>query len=142
MQKNKLRGHQCKASIYLFNHADSDKVSVYKTEAEHDHDDDSSRGISENIKKCINELYMDGIMKSKQIIRALQARNVKTPTAIQIKNYLIQYKKNKFGAYMISLGELEQWCKRIVRLLKIASISSHINLAKISCSCNWNNRFK
>jgi len=112
MQKNKLRGHQCKASIYLFNHADSDKVSVYKTEAEHDHDDDSSRGISENIKKCINELYMDGIMKSKQIIRALQARNVKTPTAIQIKNYLIQYKKNKFGAYMISLGELEQWCKR------------------------------
>ncbi|CAF4168170.1 unnamed protein product [Rotaria sordida] len=33
------------------------------------------------------------------------------PTLIQIKNYLVQYKKKKYGLHKISLGELEQWCE-------------------------------
>ncbi|CAF1299447.1 unnamed protein product [Rotaria sordida] len=109
--KAKLRGPQCSASIHLLYHADSDQVTVYKTEGEHDHHDEKVRGIDENVKKCIEELYNDGIMKSKQIIRALQTRKMKMPTLIQIKNYLVQYKKKKYGLHKISLGELEQWCE-------------------------------
>ncbi len=63
-------------------HADNYKVSLYKTEADHDHLDEGIRGIDDNVKKCIEELYNDGIMKPKQIIRALQARNLKMPTTI------------------------------------------------------------
>ncbi|CAF3879166.1 unnamed protein product [Rotaria sordida] len=108
--KAKLRGPQCSASIHLLYHADSDQVTVYKTEGEHDHHDEKVRGIDENVKKCIEELYNDGIMKPKQIIRALQTRKMKMPTLIQIKNYLVQYKKKKYGLHKISLGEFEQWC--------------------------------
>ncbi|CAF4223247.1 unnamed protein product, partial [Rotaria sordida] len=97
--KAKLRGPQCSASIHLLYHADSDQVTVYKTEGEHDHHDEKVRGIDENVKKCIEELYNDGIMKSKQIIRALQTRKMKMPTLIQIKNYLVQYKKKKYGLH-------------------------------------------
>lgn len=110
-KRKKLRGPQCKASIYLLYHADSDKVSVFKTEADHDQCEEYERGIRADVKKCINELYMDGITKPKQIIRALQSRQLETPPLRKIKNYLVQYRKTKFGNHMISLGELEHWCK-------------------------------
>ena len=70
-KKSKLRGPQCSASAYLLYHADSDKVSVYKTETEHDHHEVNVRGIDVNVKKCIEDLFNDGITKPKQIIRAL-----------------------------------------------------------------------
>ncbi|CAF1431807.1 unnamed protein product [Rotaria magnacalcarata] len=110
-KKAKLRGSQCTLSIYLLYHAETDKVTIYKTEAEHDHHVDKVRGIDENVKKCIEELFNDGIMKPKEIIRALQARKVKIPTYTQLNNYLVHYKKKKYGSHKISLGELEQWCK-------------------------------
>jgi hypothetical protein len=62
------------------------KVTVYKTEADHDNHNDKLRGIDENVKKCIQELYNGGIMKPKQMTRALQTRNVKIPPIIQLKN--------------------------------------------------------
>ncbi|CAF1531286.1 unnamed protein product, partial [Rotaria sordida] len=162
-RKSKLRGPQCSAGIYLLYHAESDQVSIYKTETDHDHHEGKVRGIDENVNKCIEDLFNDGITKPKQIIRALQTRNFELPSYVQIKNFLVQYKKTKFGSYIVSLGELEQWCKQninistdenkyfvvsykimyndeedvdgnkfrvflsTVRLLNIASISSHIH---------------
>ncbi|CAF1454857.1 unnamed protein product, partial [Didymodactylos carnosus] len=52
----------------------SDKVTVYKTEAAYNHHDDKVLGIDENVKKWIEELYNNPIMKPKQIIRARQSR--------------------------------------------------------------------
>ncbi|CAM4901280.1 unnamed protein product [Rotaria socialis] len=86
--KVKRRGPQCSASMCLLYHADSDKVTCYKTEAEHDHYDHKGRGIDGNVKKIIEELYNDGVIKPKQIIRALEARKIKTPTYTQLNNYL------------------------------------------------------
>ncbi|CAF1305401.1 unnamed protein product [Didymodactylos carnosus] len=43
----KRRGPQYSASIYLLYHTDTDKVTLYKTEADHDHHDDKCRGIDE-----------------------------------------------------------------------------------------------
>ena len=87
----KRRGPQCSASMCLLYHTDSEKVSSYKTEAEHDHHDHKGRGIDENVKKVIEELYNDGVIKPKQIMRALEARKIKTPTYTQLNNYLIYY---------------------------------------------------
>jgi hypothetical protein len=97
-------------------HADNDNVSLYKTEADHDHPDEKVRGIDDDVKKCIEELYTDGIMKPKQIIRALQTRNLNMLTTIQIKNFLVQFKKKKYGAHVVSLGELEQWCENNLQI--------------------------
>ncbi|CAF3383995.1 unnamed protein product [Rotaria sp. Silwood2] len=146
-RKSKLRGPQCSAGVYLFYYVESDQVSVYKTEADHEHHEGNVRGIDENVKKCIEDLFNDGITKPKQIIRALQTRNFGLPSYVQIKNFFVQYKKKKFGSYIVSLGELEQCDEEdeneedeedvdgnkfrvflsSVRLLNIASISSHIH---------------
>ncbi|CAF2936935.1 unnamed protein product, partial [Rotaria sp. Silwood2] len=116
-RKSKLRGPQCSAGVYLFYYVESDQVSVYKTEADHEHHEGNVRGIDENVKKCIEDLFNDGITKPKQIIRALQTRNFELPSYVQIKNFFVQYKKKKFGSYIVSLGELEQWCEQNVNIL-------------------------
>lgn len=109
--KAKRRGPQCSAKMQLYYHADNDKVTALKTEEDHDHDqNDSTRGIDSDTKAIIQELYNDGIMKPKQILRALESKTIKVPTNVQLKNFLIQLKKKKYGENKISLGELEQWC--------------------------------
>ncbi|CAF2157720.1 unnamed protein product [Rotaria magnacalcarata] len=115
-RKSKLRGLQCSAGIYLLYHAASDQVSVYKTEYDHDHRGGKVRGIDQSVKKCIEDLFNDGITKPKQVIDALQTRTLELPSFVQIKNFLVQIKKKKFGSYIISLGELEQWCEQNVNI--------------------------
>ncbi|CAF1366121.1 unnamed protein product [Rotaria sordida] len=110
-KKAKRHGPQCTASLYLLYHADSDRVTIYETEAEHQHHQDETRGIDENVKKIIEDLFNDGIKKPKLILRALESRKVKVPTSAQLNNYLVYYRKKKYGSHKISLGELEEWCK-------------------------------
>jgi hypothetical protein len=59
----KARRHdaQCNASVSLLYHADSDQVTVYRTDGDHDHHETEIRGIDKNIKQCIERLYNDGI---------------------------------------------------------------------------------
>ncbi len=47
--KAKLREPQYSVSVYLLYHADHDRVTIHKTEAEHDHRVDKVRGIDENV---------------------------------------------------------------------------------------------
>ncbi|CAF4326134.1 unnamed protein product, partial [Rotaria sp. Silwood2] len=42
---------------------------MYKTKLDHDHEERQVHGINENVKKSIDDLFNDGIMKLKQIIR-------------------------------------------------------------------------
>src|ERR1700722_10846460 len=49
-KKAKRRGPQCSASICLLYHADSDQVTVSKSDAGHDHLNVNYRGIDENVK--------------------------------------------------------------------------------------------
>ena len=94
-KKTKRHGPQCTAGIYLLYHADSDKVTKYETEVGHEHHQDEPRGIDENVKKIIEDLFNDGVKKPKLILRALESRKVKVPTATQLNNYLVYYKKKK-----------------------------------------------
>ncbi|CAF2911546.1 unnamed protein product [Rotaria sp. Silwood2] len=110
-RKAKRHGLQCSSSISLLHHADSDKVTMYRTEADHDHYDNEAHGIAKDVKQCIEELCNDGIKKPKLIIRALQSRQLKVPTYAQLNNYLGYYKRKKYGSHTISLGELNQWCQ-------------------------------
>ncbi|CAF1449502.1 unnamed protein product [Adineta ricciae] len=110
-KKAKRHGPQCTAGTYLLYHADSDKVTIYETETEHQHHQDEVRGIDESVRKVIEDLFNDGIKKPKLILRALESRKVKVPTSIQLNNYLVYYRKKKYGSHKISLGELEEWCK-------------------------------
>ena len=44
-RKVRRRDPPCSASISLLYHADSDKVTIYRTEADHDHTEDNVPGI-------------------------------------------------------------------------------------------------
>ncbi|CAF3368494.1 unnamed protein product, partial [Rotaria sp. Silwood2] len=55
-KNTRRRGPQCPASIHLLYHADSDKVTIYETEAEHEHDSSTIRGIDTYVKKSLDEL--------------------------------------------------------------------------------------
>ncbi|CAF1356101.1 unnamed protein product [Adineta ricciae] len=63
------------------------------------------------VKQAVAELYSDGVTKPRQIMRALEARKMKTPTYGQLNSYLVHLRKKKYGSHQISLGELEQWCQ-------------------------------
>ena len=88
------RGPHCSASMCRLYYADSNKVTCYKTGAKHDHHDHRSRSIGANVKKVMEELYNDGVIKSKQIIRALETGKIKALTYTQLNNYLILKNRN------------------------------------------------
>jgi len=93
--KVKRKGPQCSAMIHLLYHCDSDKVTLFKTENEHDRclTANKNRGIDGDVKQMIDSLYNDGIKKPKQILRALQSKTTNLPTSSQLKNYLILLKR-------------------------------------------------
>jgi hypothetical protein len=98
----KRRSPQCPAGMCLLYHADTDQVTCYKTENDHEHGDDQSRGINEKVKQVIGELYNDGVTKPKLILRALEARKMRTPTYTQLNSYLVHLRKKKYGSHQIS----------------------------------------
>ena len=108
------RGPKCSARSYLLYHADSLDTTVFKTLAEHDHDEinetTSRIGIKPEVKDIIDGLLKDGLFKPFLILEALQERNAEIPTKMQLNNYIAQNKKKRFGPAAISLGELENWC--------------------------------
>ena len=56
-KKVRRRGVQCSASLSLLYHADSDQVTIYKTEGDHDHHEDEIRGIGDDIKQCVTNIF-------------------------------------------------------------------------------------
>lgn len=111
---NKVRklGPQCAAELYLLFESGSDSVLVYRSEADHNHDEVGTRtnyGISDQTKLEINSLF-DLHLKPKAILAALQKIDgIQLPTKKQLGNYLSDRRKIKFGQPIIHLGELEKW---------------------------------
>ncbi|CAF3089120.1 unnamed protein product, partial [Rotaria sp. Silwood2] len=74
---------QCRASIHLLYHADSDQVTVYEIELEDEHYDSGIRGIDENVKKYKEDLFDNDIKKPKLIFRAFQSTKINVPKFAQ-----------------------------------------------------------
>jgi hypothetical protein len=108
-------GQKCSARCYLLYHSESFEVSLFKTAADHDHNQleklHRKNGISPDVKQIINGFLNDGLTKPSQILLALQQRKVQVPTTMQLNNYIAQFKKKKNGPSSVSLGEIEKWCK-------------------------------
>ncbi|RNA22524.1 hypothetical protein BpHYR1_046363 [Brachionus plicatilis] len=69
------RGKQCSAKMCLLHHCHNQKVTLFKNEAEHDHNNSPvKQGIDENAKVIINELLSDGIEKANTIINILEKK--------------------------------------------------------------------
>lgn len=111
--KLKRRGPQCSTRMYLLFESTSDSVLMFKTNADHDHDEKkeftSSYGLSDTVKNEINRLF-DLKMKPKAIMESLlKMKNIKVPKMSQLRNYLSDRRRTIYGQSTISLGELEAW---------------------------------
>jgi hypothetical protein len=95
-------------------HDDSDCVSWYKSEEEHNnHVKINDHGISDNFKAAIDsiyELYQTPSRIKRELIRMYPNLSKESfPTEQQLINY-IKYKKRKSGKSRLNLGEFEKWC--------------------------------
>lgn len=85
------KGAQCAAGLHLLIECGTDKVFVYRMEADHNHDAIGVRddyGINAQTKMEINRLF-DLHLKPKAILSALKKiEGIKLPTKIQLNNYI------------------------------------------------------
>lgn len=97
---NKVRqkGPQCAAEIYVLLECGTDFVFVYRTNADHNHNEIGTRddyGINARTKTEINKLY-DLHLKPKMILAALQQIDgIKLPTKTQLNNYLNDIRRRR-----------------------------------------------
>jgi hypothetical protein len=97
-------------------HDDSDCVSWYKSEEEHnDHVKINNHGISEEFKIAIDsiyELYQAPSRIKRELIRMFpDLAKESFPTEQKLINY-IKYRKRKKGKSRLNLGEFEEWCSK------------------------------
>lgn len=85
----KYRTAECPAKLYLLYHADSAKVALYQTEADHaNHDGNPSRGLPPDMKVVIKQLFSESIRKPNAILHALRTRNLGEPAKAKVVHWL------------------------------------------------------
>lgn len=106
----KARGQQCSAAIYLLYDSTSPLVFLFRAEAEHDCDkieNKSGPKLTPEVKLAIEKLC-DQKKKPLAILDHLVLSKLPVPKIYQIKNYMAQYKKSKFGAVTVSIAALRK----------------------------------
>lgn len=109
----KYRGKQCDAAIYLLYDSTNLSVHLYRTDAAHNHDDESIKSnavdkISGPLAIEIRSLYDIG-MKPKAILYNLVRKGFTPPKKAKLVSFLTILRKEKFGSDKLHYGTLEQW---------------------------------
>lgn len=94
----KYREKECPARLYLLYQSLTTRVSLYSTDCEHDHYEvsDSGRGLSEELKLLIRNLFEDGITKPNSILAAIKRQNEAEPPKSKIVSFLRQLRNKKY----------------------------------------------
>jgi hypothetical protein len=105
----KFRGEQCSASVYLWYESTSGNVVLFRSGHGHDCNNIKTRTtMTDAVKAEIGKLFTLK-MKPKAILEHLSQENLALPSKTQLNNHLASLRKSKYGANIISLGELNQW---------------------------------
>ena len=79
-KKGVYRLNECPAMVQLLYHSESLAVSLFKTDAEHQHDGISnSRGLNSDLKEFIENKFRDGIEKPNAILALIKKANLEEP---------------------------------------------------------------
>ena len=100
--------NDCTCAAYILCHNDSLKVSLFKSDDEHNHELTSTVGIDPRVKEKIQSLYENGVIKPNLIIRALNSSDLPRFNKGQLSNYLRQLKNSIYGPYTISLNSINE----------------------------------
>eukprot|EP01024_Parvocaulis_polyphysoides_P009218 TRINITY_DN12837_c0_g1_i2.p1 TRINITY_DN12837_c0_g1~~TRINITY_DN12837_c0_g1_i2.p1 ORF type:complete len:610 (+),score=28.52 TRINITY_DN12837_c0_g1_i2:103-1932(+) len=103
----------CPYQVCVLHPADGtcEKLSEVDVDHLHQENNQQTRGIPQHTKNIITNLVEDGVSKPKQILAALQQRNVESVSTSQLKNFLSSYKRRKNGPTTLSLAGVEEWCQ-------------------------------
>ena len=97
----------CPKSAYILCHNNELKATIFLSKDEHAHEV-NQRGLPDDVKSKINQLFKDGVKKPNLIIDALELwplRNQYSFTKNQLCNYLRTLKNEVYGQFTISLKE-------------------------------------
>ena len=92
----KCKSSNCKAKIVLNCKLDNN-FSICISNDEHQHLSKVIRGIADEIKRQIDQLFDDDFQKSKHIIKKLIDHGMQPPTNAQITNNLTKLRPKKLG---------------------------------------------
>lgn len=111
--KGKYRQQECPSKLYLLYHCNSTKVSLFTTEAAHDHDNivESSRGLKNEIKEFVKQKYEEGIQKPNALLAIIRQNKLNEPPKSKLKSFLKRLRCEKYGPPTISGTEITEWCK-------------------------------
>lgn len=105
----RVRGEQCKASLYLLYEAASFKVVLFRSVDVHSCDGIATKTgssvMTDEVKRLIEELCVQH-KKPQEILDVLAKTNLPVPKAYQISNHIAAFKKEKYGPTTLSLSEL------------------------------------
>ena len=83
------RINECPAGLYLLYHSTSSKVSLFRTDSDHDnHVPDPRRGLSQELKLFIAEKFEEGIQKPNALLALIRQKKMKEPAKTKIITYL------------------------------------------------------
>ena len=115
-----FRSKECPAGLYLLYHADSQKVSMYETACAHDnHTDESSRGLSSEVKEFMKEKFKDGVRKPNAILALFREKQMKEPNKSKLSTFLKTLREEMYGSPTVSAAELCSWCENRTSVLTI-----------------------
>ncbi|KAJ6649606.1 hypothetical protein Bhyg_04844 [Pseudolycoriella hygida] len=109
--KVKAKGHQCSSGVYLLYHADSENITLFRSENAHDCHELPPRGkqgvspdVVEFISKCL-----DSKMRCKEIMNAIYLKGMVVPSKSQMNYCISTLRKNRNDPPKISIAELKQF---------------------------------
>lgn len=103
---------KCPVRLYILQHDDSLKNTVYISDDQHEHDSTKkSRGLDASVKKIIDDLFDKGTTQTNRIEKKLLELGVEMPQKTQIQTYIKQLNKKKNGP-KLTYGTLKEWCEQ------------------------------
>jgi hypothetical protein len=109
----RYRKSECPAGIYLLYHSNSDDVSLYEADEEHqNHTTEPSRGLSMELKSFISKKYSEGITIPEKILSVIRSAGMPEPSKQQLNSFLTAIRSKKYGPPCMSAVEIRRWCEK------------------------------
>ena len=109
--KVKFRGKQCAARIYLLYSSKNNTVQLFRSTADHDHDQNVNKitDLSDDVKHEIRTMYEYGVTKPKQIHINLIKKNFGQQNENHLNHFLTKLRTEKYGQNNIDMNTLQNW---------------------------------
>lgn len=107
----KFRGQQCAAAVYVLFDSRSEKIQLYRADADHTHEDNPNAVeiIPLDVQQAITQMYENSVTTPKAVVANLIKKGFDPPPSTKLKTLLKKLNDAKYGNDKIDCGTLEKW---------------------------------